>query len=46
MTNMMVNILFWVMIEFYDFGDMSRLFSQLTTDLQKNYCQRFKSKLL
>lgn len=26
---------FWVMIEFYDFGDMSKLFSQLTTDLQK-----------
>ena len=37
---------FWVMVEFYDFGDMSKLFSQLTTDLQKNYCQRFKSKLL
>lgn len=26
---------FWVMIEFYDFGDMSKLYSQLTTELQK-----------
>lgn len=26
---------FWVIIEFYDFGDVSRLFKQLNTDLQK-----------
>lgn len=31
---------FWVMIEFYDFGDMSKLYSQLTTNLQKTISKK------